>query len=35
LIGRDIGYLINGDGAIAVDSEFPATAGSCVEGLKQ
>jgi cyclase len=33
--GGTIGYLINGEGAIAVDSQFPATAGPCVEGLKQ
>ena len=33
--GGTIGYLINGDGAIAVDSQFPATAGPCVEGLTQ
>jgi glyoxylase-like metal-dependent hydrolase (beta-lactamase superfamily II) len=33
--GGTIGYLTNGDGAIAVDSQFPATAGACVEGLTQ
>jgi len=33
--GGTIGYLVNADGAIAVDSQFPATAGPCVEGLKQ
>ena len=33
--GGTIGYLLGGDGAIAVDSQFPATAGPCVEGLKQ
>ena len=33
--GGTIGYVINGDGAIAVDSQFPATAAPCVEGLKQ
>ena len=33
--GGTIGYLITGDGAIAVDSQFPDTAGPCVEGLKQ
>ncbi len=33
--GGTIGYVVNGDGAIAVDSQFPATAGPCVEGLKQ
>jgi glyoxylase-like metal-dependent hydrolase (beta-lactamase superfamily II) len=33
--GGTIGYLVTGDGAIAVDSQFPATAGPCVEGLKQ
>jgi hypothetical protein len=32
--GGTIAYLINNDGAIAVDSQFPATAGPCVEGLK-
>jgi glyoxylase-like metal-dependent hydrolase (beta-lactamase superfamily II) len=33
--GGTIGYLISADGGIAVDSQFPATAGTCVEGLKQ
>jgi cyclase len=33
--GGTIGYLVNGDGALAVDSQFPATATPCVEGLKQ
>lgn len=33
--GGTIGYLINADGAVAVDSQFPATAGPCAEGLKQ
>jgi glyoxylase-like metal-dependent hydrolase (beta-lactamase superfamily II) len=33
--GGTIGYLVNDEGAIAVDSQFPATAGPCVEGLKQ
>ena len=33
--GGTIGYLLSADGAIAVDSQFPATAGACVEGLKQ
>lgn len=33
--GGTIGYLVSADGAIAVDSQFPATAGACVEGLKQ
>ena len=33
--GGTIGYVINAEGAIAVDSQFPATAGPCVEGLKQ
>jgi glyoxylase-like metal-dependent hydrolase (beta-lactamase superfamily II) len=33
--GGTIGYLITGDGAIAVDSQFPDTAATCVEGLKQ
>jgi glyoxylase-like metal-dependent hydrolase (beta-lactamase superfamily II) len=33
--GGTIGYVITADGAIAVDSQFPATAGACVEGLKQ
>jgi cyclase len=33
--GGSIGYLTTPDGAIAVDAQFPDTARSCVEGLKQ
>ena len=33
--GGTIGYLINGDGAVAVDSQFMNTAEICVAGLKQ
>jgi len=33
--GGSIGYLVNGDGAMAVDSQFMNTAALCVEGLKQ
>src|SRR5262245_8566602 len=33
--GGTIGYLVNGDGAIAVDSQFMNTAEICVAGLKQ
>src|SRR5688572_11405318 len=33
--GGTIGYLVNGDGAIAVDSQFMDTAEICVAGLKQ
>ena len=33
--GGTIGYLTNGDGAIAVDSQFMNTAEICVAGLKQ
>jgi cyclase len=33
--GGTIGYLVNGDGAIAVDSQFMPTAEICVAGLKQ
>jgi cyclase len=33
--GGAIGYLVNGDGAIAVDSQFMQTAEICVAGLKQ
>ena len=33
--GGTIGYVVTGDGAIAVDSQYPATAGACVEGLRQ
>lgn len=32
--GGTIGYLVNADGAVAVDSQFPATATPCVAGLK-
>jgi len=32
--GGTIGYLVNADGAIAVDSQFMNTATICVEGLK-
>jgi len=33
--GGTIGYLVNGDGAMAVDSQFMNTAEVCVAGLKQ
>lgn len=33
--GGTIGYLINADGAIAVDSQFMPTAQTCVAGLKE
>jgi cyclase len=33
--GGTISYLVNGDGAIAVDSQFMPTADICVAGLKQ
>lgn len=33
--GGTIGYLVNSDGALAVDSQFMNTAQICVEGLKQ
>ena len=33
--GGTIGYVVIGGRAIAVDSQYPATAGACVEGLKQ
>jgi cyclase len=33
--GGTIGYLVNGDGAIAIDSQFMNTAEICVAGLKQ
>jgi len=33
--GGTIGYLVNGDGAIAIDSQFMPTAEICVAGLKQ
>jgi glyoxylase-like metal-dependent hydrolase (beta-lactamase superfamily II) len=32
--GGTIGYLVNGDGAIAVDSQFMNTAEPCIAGLK-
>jgi glyoxylase-like metal-dependent hydrolase (beta-lactamase superfamily II) len=32
--GGTIGWLATPDGALAVDSQFPATAQACVEGLK-
>jgi glyoxylase-like metal-dependent hydrolase (beta-lactamase superfamily II) len=32
--GGTIGYLVNGDGAIAIDSQFMNTAEICVDGLK-
>src|SRR5688500_7651165 len=32
--GGTIGYLVNADGAVAVDSQFMNTATICVEGLK-
>jgi len=32
--GGTIGYLVNGDGAIAIDSQFMNTAEICVAGLK-
>jgi len=32
--GGTIGWLATPDGALAVDSQFPATAPACVEGLK-
>ncbi|MGE0041942.1 MAG: MBL fold metallo-hydrolase [Vicinamibacterales bacterium] len=32
--GGTIGYLVNGDGAVAVDSQFMDTAKVCVEGLQ-
>ncbi len=32
--GGTIGYLVNGDGAVAVDSQFMNTASICVDGLK-
>jgi cyclase len=34
-MGGTIGYVINADGAIAVDSQFMQTAEICVAGLKQ
>jgi cyclase len=33
--GGTIGYVVAGGRAIAVDSQYPATAAPCVEGLKQ
>ena len=33
--GGTIGYLVNGDGGIAIDSQFMPTAEICVAGLKQ
>jgi glyoxylase-like metal-dependent hydrolase (beta-lactamase superfamily II) len=33
--GGTIGYLVNADGAVAVDSQFMPTAEICVAGLKQ
>ena len=33
--GGSIGYLVNADGAIAIDSQFMQTAAICVAGLKQ
>ena len=33
--GGTIGYLVNNDGAIAIDSQFMPTADICVAGLKQ
>ena len=33
--GGTIGYLVNGDGAFAIDSQFMNTAEICVAGLKQ
>src|SRR5574341_1120877 len=33
--GGTIGYLVNGDGALGVDSQFMNTAEICVAGLKQ
>lgn len=33
--GGTIGYLVNGDGAVAVDSQFMNTAEICTAGLKQ
>jgi glyoxylase-like metal-dependent hydrolase (beta-lactamase superfamily II) len=32
--GGTIGWLVNSDGALAVDAQFPDTAAACVEGLK-
>ena len=33
--GGTIGYLVNSDGAVAVDSQFMDTAEKCAAGLKQ
>ena len=33
--GGTIGYLVNGDGAVAVDSQFMTTAAICAAGLKE
>ena len=33
--GGTIGYLVNADGAIAIDSQFMPTAAICVAGLKE
>ena len=33
--GGTIGYLVNGDGAVAVDSQFMNTATICAAGLKE
>lgn len=33
--GGTIGWLATPDGAVAVDSQFPATAQACVDGLRQ
>src|SRR5262245_16272427 len=33
--GGTIGYLVNADGAIAVDSQFMNTAEICIKGLKE
>ena len=33
--GGTIGYLVNGDGAMAIDSQFMQTAEICLAGLKQ
>src|SRR5436190_23243387 len=33
--GGTIGWLINKDAALAIDTQFPDTAKTCVDGLKQ
>src|SRR6185503_18584188 len=33
--GGTIGWLVTDDGAVVVDSQFPATAQTCVDGIKQ